>query len=299
MNREKVKDCVKKITSVILTVAFCTVMINYQYQILNTLLKNGSAIDMMKYVQEFRMKQFEHKIRDIIKEQLLSANRELVESDKRAEIEKGIQILKKLQEDTVKAIANDCQTIDTKDIQKLVGANVMMINRTMQCMGSGTHVKIKNKHYILSCAHLINYPDEQMVVIMEDGTEHPLKYVNHHQHFDLSLFEVQTNAVRNLPYVEIAEEGPEIGSAVLLIGNPAGNINVVTSGIVAKMYPYAYLMTNLIYSGNSGGGIFYKGKLVGVATQIRINSRGGVIFVNYSYGTNLKTIKFFLETTKL
>ncbi len=195
--------------------------------------------------------------------------------DKIIEIQKGIEQKLKL-----------TKTIDVPNIENIKGANVSIYNVTNGTGGSGTHIKIKGKSYILTCNHLIKDIEDFMVA----GNDR-ITLVKYSKEKDLALFEF--NNELDLPYLEISNAVPTEGNEVLIVGNPDGLIDVITEGIISKSGDKYYIMTNKIYFGTSGGAILYKGKIIGVATQFRVWYEFPLI-VNFAYGCNLETLQEFL-----
>lgn len=208
-------------------------------------------------------------------------------------IQNNLDELENLKEDykTLDEKIGLAQKIDLENAEQIKQANIVIHNVTGGTMGSGTHIKLNGKHYILSCAHLVDSLDDYCWGQLDDGSYHPLKIIKISRHNDLSLFEIFM--VDNLPYLEISEEYPKIGSKIEVIGNPADETDMITDGIISKKVRGGYVFTNIIYFGNSGGAILYKGKIVGVATRIKIYVSDWVL-VNYGYGSDLQTIRKFL-----
>ena len=179
-----------------------------------------------------------------------------------------------------------------KNVEKYKKANLLIYNATANFSGSGTHIKIKNKDYILTASHLIENPDDFIWGILDNGDWHPLELTKINKEKDLILFRVF--GLECHPYLEISDESPKEGSKIIVIGNPDDMKDVITDGIISKVGRKGYLFTNIIYFGNSGGAILYKGKIIGVVSEFRCYFQIP-IFVNYGFGCKLEMIKDFLE----
>lgn len=184
------------------------------------------------------------------------------------------------------------QGLDVKDIEKIKQANLYILNDTVGISGSGTHIKIKGKSYILTCAHLFEEVTDTMYAIEDNGHWTGVKILAYNKKIDLALLTVD-NLIQQ-SYLEIADKAPKEGSKVMVIGNPAGLLDVVTDGIVAKRNDIHYLITNTTYFGNSGGALLYDGKIVGVMSQL-VTYFNFPCFVNYGLSVNLEQIHEFLE----
>jgi len=177
--------------------------------------------------------------------------------------------------------------IDLEREEEIRKANVYIVNLTEKIMGSGTHIKIGDTHYILTCSHL-QKEEETLWVIEGKLNRFNLTLVKKSKKYDLALFRI--NNFESRPYLELAGDLPKVGSRVFLVGNPSGINDVVTEGIVAKISIDKYLISNKTYFGNSGGCLFYKGKIVGVMSC-------GYFFksVNYGMAVKHKIIMRFLD----
>ncbi len=209
--------------------------------------------------------------------------------------------VEELKDNLIKANENmkKLKFIDLPNIKNIKEANLIIYNSTVGIGGSGTHIKIKGSSYILSVAHLVsnNIADKDKIFgIINDGTFYPLTLEKIDKKNDLALFKIK--GIEDSPYLEIATEAPKEGSEIVIIGNPDSLEDIVTEGIIAKVTKTGYIFTNLVFFGNSGGAILYKGKIVGVANQLRTYFQFPVVYVNYGYGVNLETLQNFLRYIK-
>jgi len=188
------------------------------------------------------------------------------------------------------------KSINLKDVKKIKKANFVILNTTANRGGSGSHIKIRNKSYILTCAHLLKNNDDKIWAITDKGEFLVLDLIKIEYENDLALLRI-LKGMKNYPSLEISNEFPEEGSEIIVIGNPSSLTDVITDGIISKVEKKNYIFTNKIYFGNSGGAILYKGKIVGVTSFVTVKCNFPV-FVNYGAGVNLKTIKRFLEDIK-
>lgn len=187
---------------------------------------------------------------------------------------------------------NKTKRIDLDNVEEIRKANIVAYNTTANVSGSGSHIVIRGKDYILTVAHLIKDEKDYVWGILDDGTWLPLTLIKINRKKDLALFRIY--GVENLPHLEISNEFPTQGSEVIVIGNPDNLTDIITDGVIAKIKKNGYILTNKIYYGNSGGAILYKGKIIGVVTSIAVHFRFPAI-VNYTYGVKLEVINEFLD----
>jgi len=192
----------------------------------------------------------------------------------------------------IQCLRKEIKTVDIPEIEKLKKANVLIENVTIKRCGSGTHIKIDKKSYILTCAHLIKENNNIINAKLDNGDTHPLQLLKKNKELDLALFKIW--AVGDLPYLEISDEEPKEGSEVTVIGNPNAIVDVVTDGIISHIDDKGYTITNTIFFGSSGGCVIYKNRIIGVVTQFRIFFNPPVI-ANYGYAIKLSIIQEFLK----
>ncbi len=209
------------------------------------------------------------------------------------QLEKNLENYEKDNKLQIQEIRNKFKNMLSKDIEnieQIKQANVDVWNMTREFSGSGTHIKINDKSYILTCAHLIKKIDDVFTI---DGNIVTL--VKYNKKEDLALFEFMIyKNKKDLAYLEISDIFPKIGSQVLVIGNPAGLIDVITNGIIARIEKNYMVLTNTIYLGSSGGAVIYRGKLIGVITNIYYLPPS----TSYSIARGLNRIKEFLKGIK-
>ena len=202
-------------------------------------------------------------------------------------IEKISKVIKRLRERL--ALSKLIKIENIEDIKK---ANLEIVNITEGIFGSGSYIKLKNKKYVLTCAHLVHKKNNEMQVFINKKM-FSLELIKIDNNNDLALFKIH-KFIENFPYLEISKEYPTEGSEIVVIGNPDGLEDVITDGIIAKERKRHYVFTNKVYFGNSGGAVLYRGKIVGITsyTQVLYDTHH---FVNYGVAVKLKVIKEFLK----
>ena len=186
----------------------------------------------------------------------------------------------------------DTKKIDERETDRFQSANVILLNHSRGAKGSGTHIRLKNQDYIITCAHLIRNEKEALWAYDNDGREYPLKLVKVAPFIDLALFRINGGCPK-LATLEIADIGPKRGSEVTIIGNPDGYEDIITDGVLTQENSVHYSFTNIIYFGNSGGAMLYRGKIVGVVVQLDVKL-SPPFFVTYGKAVKLEQIKQFL-----
>lgn len=146
----------------------------------------------------------------------------------------------------------------------LAFANVYIINKTQRCLGSGVYLKYNDKFYVLTAGHIGDFGDE-MYILTVDKTEYPVKVIKRNKDIDLMLLDPLD--YKQEDYAELSDEEPVIGSNVYLVGNPNGYRMITTNGIVSKRFGLYYVVSAPMFFGNSGGGLYYKNKLIGIASS--------------------------------
>ena len=152
------------------------------------------------------------------------------------------------------------------------------VQNTMVAQGSG--VVIAEGGYVLTNYHVIEEGSAYQV-LMPNGDKVDATLAGSDSSLDLAVLKVQEGADTLTPVSIGSSEGMKVGSTVIAIGNPGGEIlaNTVTQGIISALQRSSVSSSNTtrnvnyiqhdaaISSGNSGGGLFdYQGNLIGINT---------------------------------
>ena len=149
-----------------------------------------------------------------------------------------------------------------------------------ELIAQGSGVVIAEGGYILTNNHVI---EDGMAyqILMPSGDKVDAWLVGADSSTDLAVLKVDEGADQLTPVAVGSVESLQVGSTVVAIGNPGGEVlaNTVTQGVVSALERTSVNSSNTsrrisyiqhdaaINSGNSGGGLFnYKGELVGINT---------------------------------
>jgi serine protease Do len=164
--------------------------------------------------------------------------------------------------------------------------------RRAESFGSG--FVIDPSGYIATNRHVIEDATD-ITVTLHDGTALPAKLIGAGNHIDLALLKVEAH--KPLPAARWGDsKHVHIGDQVLVIGNPLGVGETVSSGIVSAlnrdimMGPYDdFIQTDAaINHGNSGGPLFdMRGEVIGVNTALFTpNPQGGSVGLGFAIPSN-------------
>jgi serine protease Do len=132
---------------------------------------------------------------------------------------------------------------------------------------------------IITNAHVVD-GIKTLLVSLHDGTRAKAALVHRHQKADLAIVRA---AIQTQAFFELSKRisvGYEAGDEVLAIGHPRGLSFTATRGIISEsrrsMPDGLFVQTDVaINPGNSGGPLLDDlGKLVGINTQVRVDSQG-------------------------
>jgi len=133
-------------------------------------------------------------------------------------------------------------------------------------MGSGVLV---DDGYILTAAHVVE-DSNSFIIEYFDGTTENAEWTYAEPSLDLALIRVK----RTMPgKLGVMKKTPRIGSRVFMVGCPYGILkHAVTEGIISKHWESVpEVWDNRLFitdaetaPGNSGGGVYYRGDLVGI-----------------------------------
>lgn len=142
--------------------------------------------------------------------------------------------------------------------------------------GLGSGVILDSRGYIVTNNHVISSAQHTQVTLY-DGTSLAAQLVGADPLDDLAVLKVSTNA--KLSAITLGDSSKlQVGQEVLVIGNPLGITQTVTSGIVSALdravssIPDAIQTDAAINPGNSGGALVnLQGELVGIPTLSAID----------------------------
>ena len=147
-------------------------------------------------------------------------------------------------------------------------------------VAQGSGVVIAEGGYVLTNNHVIE-DGTAFQVLFPNGDKVDATVVGADSAMDLAVLKVNEQADKLVPVSIGSSESLPVGSTVIAIGNPGGEIlaNTVTRGIISALERTSMSSSNTtrnvnyiqhdapINSGNSGGGLFdYQGNLIGINT---------------------------------
>lgn len=171
------------------------------------------------------------------------------------------------------------EAVDVAEIAKKFNVGILVYqNNSLYTEGSGVVVKEDDDGkytYIVTCAHVVNYANVSLSVLMEDGSEYPADLVGLDTRTDLAVVRIEASG---LDKAEIADsDSLVVGQTVYAVGNPGGSefFGSVTNGIISAIdrpvssstgYEMECIQhTSAINPGNSGGALVNgEGKLIGI-----------------------------------
>lgn len=155
---------------------------------------------------------------------------------------------------------------------------------TGRVKGLGTGVLVDPRGYIITNYHVVEKVDE-IEALTADGRDYRARVVNSDERADLAVLKIEGRD--DFPFLPLGAAGEAlVGETVIVIGNPYGLENSVTTGIVSAVnrelkLPNGEIFDDLIQTdasinpGNSGGPLVsINGDLLGINVAIRSNAQG-------------------------
>lgn len=180
---------------------------------------------------------------------------------------------------------------DKTTLEYIQKANIYIINYSTGYSGAGSHIKINDQSYILTCAHLMDNDKDIMYGNFSDRDRYALELISKNEDKDLALFKIKNS---DNPSLKICEKEPKVTNQVMVIGNPDILEDVISLGEIIKIQKDFYLVTNEVYFGNSGGALLYRGEIIGVLSEV-YSSFNGKNYIKYGVTSSLKSIQAFLS----
>lgn len=179
--------------------------------------------------------------------------------------------------------------------------------RVFRKLGEGSGVIVSEDGLVLTNWHVVRFKErlgESFVcrVKLRDGTAYAARVINTSRENDLALLLItpQDGIKHRFPPVEMGDsETLMIGETVIAIGNPRGQVNSVTTGVLSgvgrslsvrpqgerRAIQFETLLQHdaAINPGNSGGGLLdLTGKLIGINTLMQAQSQN----INFAIPVN-------------
>jgi S1-C subfamily serine protease len=184
---------------------------------------------------------------------------------------------------TVPALTgNNIQTVQEAVIAKIKPAVVQINVTTAQGAGIGSGVIIDKRGYIVTNNHVVTGAQEVDVVLSNGTVQKNAQVVGTDLTDDLAV--VKINPPANIVVAPLGDSSKlAVGEDVLAIGNPLGNTQTVTKGIVSALgrtvtedggatLPNVIQTDAPINPGNSGGALVdLQGNLIGIPTLAAID----------------------------
>ncbi|MCO5167283.1 MAG: serine protease [Planctomycetes bacterium] len=166
--------------------------------------------------------------------------------------------------------------------------------RSGQSIGSGAWVSPDG--LVVTNAHVV--VDDAVRVLLPDGRDLPGQVVARDDGRDLAL--VRVPGVAGARVVEFEPRPPEVGTAIIFIGAPAGQAWSLGSGQVAAVRRFGdrelLQLQAPINPGNSGGPVFdLAGRLVGVVVSRREETPDGRIVESMGYAIPMRFVLAFVQ----
>ena len=296
--KDNIKKIVKGIISCVCIVGllFSVVYIGYTYNMgLKSQKELAREIRINYTINRHEFNEVYKLLYYIVKNQRNSQAEQEIMKRVQVAIVDGVNKLSEISNQTDKLLAKkikEYSPLSIADVERIKKANIIIKNHTVGALGSGTIIKIKNKYYILTCAHLVKGYKDIIYGVFDDGSDFPIQLIDFNRRKDLALFRLHKATVS--AYLEVSDVEPKDGEALVIIGNPSGIEDVITRGNLCRRSKRFYMFSNLIFFGNSGGCVLYNNKIVGVVSALQ-TMRGNGLDVHYGWCSGLVNIRRFLE----
>jgi len=153
-----------------------------------------------------------------------------------------------------------------------------MEDRIQQATGSGFIIDARG--LVMTNSHVV-FGAQVLTVTLDDGTTLPTRVLGADPIFDLAILQIATPNSGKLPVLELGDSDEvKPGDRVVVIGNPMGFDQTITSGIVSglnrvmserpRLLSWPMIQTDAaINPGNSGGPLLNRcGYVIGVTSEI-------------------------------
>jgi len=162
---------------------------------------------------------------------------------------------------------------EAADIAENISASVVLVRAPRG--GSGSGVVWNGERLIVTNHHVVSAAD-RATIVLRDGTQLPARVVRRSPELDLAALRVEEGQERLTAAMIGDSSRQRVGELILAVGNPMGERNAVTLGIVSSIgAPRPVLAGEPILAsitlrpGNSGGALADAGgRIVGVPYMV-------------------------------
>ena len=152
-------------------------------------------------------------------------------------------------------------------------SSVKVYHTDFRGFGSGSYIKIKNRYFVLTAAHVVR--DRPVMMIMGRDEILPAKVIYSNDASDIAFLEVERMHSR-IPVKLRLNHSPHISDNVAYTGFPNGTDLLTITGRVSGFRGQWLVVQGYTWMGASGSGVFdSQGRLVGVVSMVEVGQFHG------------------------
>jgi len=168
-----------------------------------------------------------------------------------------------------------------KSIEGSVGSAVRVVstdtNESVTSLATGTYFTYSNRHYVLTVAHAIVGPCENLLVIYFENSATCIEYTSVDVTADYAIIEIDEMPDRlpiRAPQTLQLKKYPKILDKTYYTGYPNSSGPLTFSGTVAGFTDDGLILVqSYAWTGSSGSGVFdYKGNLIGIVMALDVGA---------------------------
>tara|TARA_R110000851_G_scaffold21909_4_gene65289 strand:+ start:5201 stop:5935 length:735 start_codon:yes stop_codon:yes gene_type:complete len=144
-------------------------------------------------------------------------------------------------------------------------------------LGSGNYFKMRKKRFIITAAHVVDTPDQAIMIMEKGGIETEAKVA----YMDIDSDIAVLVPIKRLKYTKAIPFRRDItnqmGEKIYHCGHPAREGWHISEGLLTGVHSDTLLVNSFVWPGSSGSVIFDEGgRVVGVVSAIRVDMIAGV-----------------------
>lgn len=148
-------------------------------------------------------------------------------------------------------------------------ASVQVVTPSFGGYGSGTYLKVGERHLILTAAHVVD--DRSHMVILGRGEVKVSRVIYANHRADIAFIELPAPMTSRIPTVLKNNFSPEIGTHVTYTGFPNNSDLITITGRIAGVQGRYHIMQGYAWMGASGSGVFdQRGRIIGVVSMVEV-----------------------------
>ncbi len=249
-----------------------TEILSLQTQVKQIVLEQQEANKQVAYLTFGGLLQIIDQLDEVIKSQnyIIDQNRNTISKQKET-VQNFIEINKKPSYEELKSHTVYITGCSNKQLPTNVKNEFLLEDKGVCWGGTGGIVKTTDTEtYILTNNHVTSFGEKNVSLYIENENKRiEATVVKNHSYVDMAVIKISGKLENKTPIQKISYIQPQ--DSVYIVGNPLGNKNIYTEGVMAGYSERSVLLQAPCIYGNSGSLVYnQKGEVVGLVYALQM-----------------------------